>query len=210
MEMSTPRPLSALLEDLKTALTGEKVQIERILEAFHERGFGILLFLFSLPAAVPIPMPGLNSVIAIPLILLTWQQMTGRHTVWMPGKIRTADIDRSLIEKTIDFSIPWVKRLEYFIKPRLGSVTQGAFSHLIGAAGLIMAVCGAIPLPFVNTVPAVGITLMAMGVLMRDGLVVLAGMIGGLLWVVGILAAYAIFGMAAAVMIKDFILAPFV
>lgn len=210
MEMSTPRPLSALLEDLKNVLTGEKVQIERILEGFHERGFGIMLFLFSLPAAVPIPMPGLNSFIAIPLILLTWQQMMGRHTVWMPDRVRFAEIDRDLMDKTIDFSIPWVKRLEYFIKPRLGSVTQGVFSHLIGASGLIMAVCGAIPLPFVNTVPAIGITLMAVGVLMRDGLVVLAGMIGGLVWVVGILTAYALFGMTAAVMIKDFILAPFI
>lgn len=210
MEMSTPRPLSVLLEDLKGGLSGDKVRIDGILEAFHERGFGIMLFLFSLPAAVPIPMPGLNSFIAIPLILLTWQQMMGRHTVWMPEKVRIAEIDRDLIEKTINFSIPWVKRLEYFIKPRMGYVTQGAFSHLIGAAGLIMAACGAIPLPFVNTVPAIGITLMAVGVLMRDGLVVLAGMIGGLVWVAGILTAYAIFGMTAAYMIKDFILTPFV
>lgn len=210
MEMSTPRPLSALLADFKASLSGDKVAVDTVLEAFHERGFGIMLFLFSLPAAVPIPMPGINSVIAIPLILLTWQQMTGRHTVWMPEKIRAAAIERDLIDKTVDFSIPWVRRLEYIIRPRLARITQGRFSHAIGAAGLMMALCGAIPLPLVNTVPGIGITLMAVGVLMRDGLVVLAGMIGGLVWVAGILGAYIFFGMSALYMIKDFILGIFI
>ncbi len=47
---------------------------------------------------------------------------------------------------------------------------------------------------------------MAVGVLMRDGLAVLAGMIFGLAWVVGILSLYAIFGMQALYIVKDFIL----
>lgn len=205
MEMSTPRALSELLTDLKSAFTGEKIQIDAILEAFHERGFGFLLFLFSLPAAVPIPMPGINTFIAIPLIALTFQQMMGRHTVWMPARIRTAFVERDFLVKIIDMSVPWVERLEYFIRPRLGFVTAGVSSHLIGLSGFIMATCGAIPLPLVNTVPAIGITLMAIGVLMRDGLVVLAGMVGGLVWVVAILGVYLFFGMEALVLIKEFI-----
>ena len=206
MEMSTPRALSALLEDMGRQFPEEKVRISAILEAFHERGFGILLFLFSLPAALPVPMPGLNSLIAIPLIILTWQQMIGRHTVWMPQKVLNATIERDFLVKIVEGSLPYVKKLEHFIRPRLGWMTQGRFSLLIGLAGLIMAVSGAAPLLLVNTVPAVGITLMAVGVMMRDGLVVLIGMIGGLLWVIGIYAVYILFGMEAIYLFKEYIL----
>lgn len=206
MEMSTPRALSVLLEDMTRQFPEEKVRISAILEAFHERGFGLLLFLFSLPAALPVPMPGLNSLIAIPLIVLTWQQMIGRHTVWMPKKILDAHIDRDFLTKIVDGSLPYVNKLERIIRPRLAWMTQGKFSLLIGFTGLIMAVSGAAPLLLVNTVPAIGITLMAVGVVMRDGLVVLVGMIGGLLWVFGIYAVYILFGMEAIYLIKEYIL----
>lgn len=203
MEKSTPRALSHLLTEIKSGLSGEQVRVESLLDAFHERGFGLMIFLFSLPAAVPIPMPGLNTIIAIPLILLTWQQMIGRHTVWIPERVGRTSLERGLCDKVIDSSLPWVRRLEFFIKPRLGGITQGVFSHLIGLSGLIMALCGAIPLPLVNTAPALGIGLMAVGVMMRDGLAVLVGMAFGLLWVVGILAAYIFFGMEAVHLIKE-------
>ncbi len=206
MEMSTPRALSDLLEGMKTDFTDEKISVSAIMEAFHERGFGILLFIFTLPAAVPIPMPGINTLIAIPLIVLTWQQTVGRHTVWMPEKVLKGHIDQGLFQKILDMTIPWVLRLEWFIKPRMGHMTEGRISHLIGFTGLIMAVCGALPLPFVNTAPAIGIAIMAIGVLMRDGLAVLVGMIFGLSWVIGVLTLYAIFGMKALDIMKDFFL----
>lgn len=209
MEMSTPRALSDLLKSMKQDFTAEKVSVASVLEAFHERGFGILIFLFTLPAAVPIPMPAINTLIAIPIMILTWQQMVGRHTIWMPDKVLRGSIDKDLFQKTLDWSIPWVLRMEWLLKPRMGFMTQGAFSHLIGFAGLIMATCGAIPLPLVNTAPAIGIAIMALGVLMRDGLAVLVGMVFGLTWVIGILTAYALFGMQALYMIKDFILSFF-
>lgn len=191
---------------MKKDFTGDKIAVRDVVEGFHERGFGILIFLFTLPAAVPVPMPAVNTLIAIPIMILTWQQMIGRHTVWMPEKVMHGTLNKDLFDKTLDWSIPWVKRLEWFLKPRLGFMTQGIFSHLIGFSGLIMATCGAIPLPLVNTAPAIGIAIMAIGVLMRDGLAVLVGMVFGLTWVIGILSLYAIFGMHALYIVKDFIL----
>ena len=84
----TPRTLSQLLDDLQNSLSGPHVSIASILEAFHERGFGFCLFLFALPAALPLPAVGLGTILAPPLLLLSAQMILGRHTVWFPARLQ--------------------------------------------------------------------------------------------------------------------------
>ncbi len=203
MEMSTPRSLSALLEDIRAQLTAPQITVDHLLSLFHERGFGFFLFLIALPAALPLPALGLNTVIALPLLLLTAQQMLGRHTVWLPERLRRKTIPSAKLERVIDSCLPWVVRIEWLTRPRLGFITHGVFSHIIGAAGLLMALSITIPLPLTNTVPSLGIACMAIGVLMRDGLAVLAGMSIGLAWCAMLGAAFFLFGTEAITIVRD-------
>jgi hypothetical protein len=203
MEMSTPRPLSALLEEIRSHLTAPQISASRLLELFHERGFGFFLLLISLPAALPLPALGLNTIIAFPLLLLTAQQMAGRHTVWLPARWHAKTLSSATLEKFIDTSLPWVGRIEWIIRPRLGFMTHGIFSHAIGIAGFIMALAVLVPVPFTNTVPSFGIACMAIGVLMRDGLAVLAGMVVGLSWCLMLMLAFIFFGSEAISIVRE-------
>lgn len=203
MEMSTPRPLSALLEEIRGHLNEQDISIARLLDLFHERGFGFFLLLIALPAALPLPSLGLNTIIAFPLMLLTAQQMMGRHTVWIPVRWHHKTLSSARLKKFIDSCLPWVGRIECLVRPRLGYITRGLFSHLIGAAGFIMALAILVPLPFTNTVPSFGIACMAVGVLMRDGLAVLGGIIVGLGWCLMLTLLFLIFGMEAITIVKD-------
>ena len=182
----TIRPISQVLFDLKDTVPKDKVCTFDLLEALHERGFGFLLFIFALPAAVPLPGLGVNLIIAAPLVFLTAQQALGRHSIWIPEKIKYKSISKERFEAMLDGAMPYLVKIEYLIRPRLGFMTQGVFSNIIGLAGLIMALSVCVPLPLTNTVPSMGIALMAIGVIMRDGLAVLAGMILGLVWVGGL------------------------
>ena len=178
------RSLSKLLADLKDTLsTQENISIDHVLKALHERSFGFVLFIFALPAALPLPGLGINLIIAAPLLFLTVQQALGRETIWFPEKMRDKSISRERFEKMLNAALPLITKIELLVKPRLGFVTQGVFSHLIGLFGLIMALSVCIPLPLTNTVPSAGIALMAIGVIMRDGLAVIVGALLGLLWV---------------------------
>ena len=78
---------------------------------------------------------------------------------------------------------PWINRLSFFIRPRMGQVTQGRISHVIGIFGFLFALCVCVPIPLTNTVPSLAIALMAVGVLMRDGLAIVAGIIVGSAWI---------------------------
>lgn len=185
-------------------MSGEHVNFDNLLEALHERGFGFLLLIFSVPMALPIPVPpGINILLATPLIILTAQQAVGRHTIWMPGWVRSKKITREKMTTMITAILPWLEKLEIFIKPRLEFVTRGLFSHLIGIFGLIMALSICVPLPLTNTVPSLGIALMAIGVIMRDGLAVLAGAITGILWICALAMIIYFLGTEGIDLIKD-------
>lgn len=199
-----PRPISELFEQDFLSLKREEISLAYILEAVHERGFGFILFIIALPMALPIPVPpGVNILLASPLIILTAQQAIGRHTIWLPQKILNKSISRKKFESMIKACIPWIKRMEIVIRPRLGFMTHGIFSNFIGLFGLIMALSVMTPLPLTNTVPSLGIALMAIGVIMRDGLAVLGGAIVGLAWVAALCYFAYFFGTEGIDMMKE-------
>ncbi len=187
-------------------MSGENVSINDILEAVHERGFGLMLLILAVPMALPIPVPpGINILLASPLILLTAQQAIGRHTIWLPEWMLKKTIKRERMSAIIKAILPWAKKIEKFIKPRLEFATLGVFSHLIGLFGLIMALTVCIPLPLTNTVPSLGIALMAVGVIMRDGVAVISGAIIGILWVFTLAMIVIFLGTEGIDIAKEFI-----
>lgn len=201
--------LSDFLLDTKRLLCieseDEHILVRKLVDDFKDQGYSILLFLFSLPAALPIPAIGLNVIIASPLIVLTGQQMIGRNHIWMPKKVQEKSFKTATLQNFLDKAVPWVKRIEYFSTRRLTFITNGSMRNVIGLFGFLMALCVAIPLPFTNTVPSFGIALMAFGVLMRDGLAVLAGMLVGALWISALSYFIIVFGIEGIDLMKDLI-----
>ncbi len=198
------RSLSELLADLKAGLSGEKTSIDALIEALHERGIAMLLLFFAAPMALPLPVPpGINVALATPLLLLTAQQAIGAHTVWLPRKIRTRQLPTDKLATTIDGLIPWMRRIELLIRPRFGLLSQDGASRFFGVLGFIMALSVCVPLPLTNTVPSLGIALMSVGFIMRDGLAVLGGALIGTAWVTILVLAAAIFGPDAVDIIKE-------
>ena len=129
--------------------------------------------------------------------------MIGRETIWLPQRILNKTVSRGFFENVIHKSMPYVKKIEWFLKPRLGAVTQGVFSNFIGLAGLIMALSVTIPLPLTNTVPSFGIAVMALGVIMRDGLAVIMGAVVGLTWVAMLVCVSIFLGAEGFELIKE-------
>lgn len=199
------RSLSDILKSIETQCTGEKISVADLLETFHERGFGFFLFIFALPAALPLPAVGVGTILGIPLVFLTAQQAIGSHTIWFPEKMKRKGLKRETVIGMVEGALPWVKRIEKLIKPRLSFVTEGAFSRMIGIFGFIMALSVCVPLPLTNTVPSFGIALMSIGVIMRDGLAVLAGAAIGMIWVTTLTMVILFLGTEGIGLVKDLI-----
>lgn len=166
------RSIAKLLGDLEERIHDGTISVGDLLESLHERGIAMLLLLFAAPMALPVPVPpGINILLATPLLLLTAQQAAGAHTIWLPAGIRRKTLSGAKLKSTIQATLPWMRRIEKIIRPRLGFLTRDGASRFFGFLGMLMALTVCVPLPLTNTVPSLGIALMAIGFIDRKSVV---------------------------------------
>lgn len=174
--------LSKTLEQLGNKSADGRTQVTELLEEFHENGLILAMIFFSLPVAIPLPYPpGFTTVMGTPLIILSFQMLLGYHKVKLPNKINQYEIKNSIIVMICNKIIPRLRILEKYIKPRLGFAQSVYCEQLIGLISLLCATAIAIPLPLTNAIPALSITTMGIGLLNRDGLVIIVGIIIGII-----------------------------
>jgi len=189
MENKTNVATSDFLSKVVKANRSDLVTIDELKISLHERGFGILLMLFTLPVSVPIPyIPGITTLFAIPIIFLSVQMVLGFEFPWLPKWLTKISIKRKILRYAILKSSPILKKVEKLLKPRLSLITSGHGHQIIGFFATIFAVCIALPLPFTNFIPALGIIAMSLGLLSRDGFIILIGIVIGVIGTIFTLA----------------------
>ena len=170
--------LSAELNDFVTALETEETTIGAILDLIADRGFGLILLILALPAALPLPAPGYATPFGIMMALLSLQMMRGRKTPWLPQGVRQRVVTKSKLEWTVKNAGVPLRFVEWIIRPRLSGLARNrAFLALVGFIVLLMAISMSMPIPLTNTAPSFVIFVLAAGILEEDGLVLLGGLL---------------------------------
>jgi hypothetical protein len=168
-------PLSQVLHVLADDPIRERISIGDLLAALGDRAIGALLFIFAFPNVLPTP-PGTSAILGAPLLFLAAQLAFGRQP-WLPAIITKRSMSRDDFQSLIRRISPWLARAEKLLKPRLSSLALPPMEYLIGLVCLLLATLLVLPIPLGNMLPALAISLIALGVLERDGLWVLAGMV---------------------------------
>lgn len=156
----------------------DKVTLFDIKTALHERGFGILIIIFSLPLSVPIPVPpGYTTILSIPLILFSLQLLFGFDSPWMPNWLERKSFQRSTLALVVEKTSPILKKIEKFMKPRMSFIFLGPGEKILAFMMLLCALSIAIPLPLTNFIPAIGTTLISLGIMSKDGFLSIIGVL---------------------------------
>jgi len=151
-----------------------------IKNSMHERGFGILMAIAALPLCLPIPVPpGYTTFFSIPLFIFSVQMIFGMRAPWLPVWITKKQIKRATLEKLVAKANPWLRKIEKHLKPRLTYISVRAWERIIGIFSFVFALSISLPLPLTNFPPGWGILIMSLGLLSKDGLTILVGMIIG-------------------------------
>jgi hypothetical protein len=169
-------------EQLNSLIQGkgesELLSLYEVNHFLHEKGFALLLILFSFPMAIPLPYPpGFTTILGLPLIFYGLQMLLGRVDPWLPKFIGTKTIKISHLRFAIEKSQKFFCYIEKFSKPRLLALTSPRGEKVVGFFVLICAITIALPIWFGNAIPSLGIFVMSLGVLNRDGLAVILGVI---------------------------------
>ncbi|MDG7056360.1 MAG: exopolysaccharide biosynthesis protein [Wolbachia endosymbiont of Meromenopon meropis] len=159
-------------------INDDRVTLFDIKSAFRERGFGILIVVFSLPLSVPIPVPpGYTTIFSIPLILFSMQLLLGFESPWMPSWLEKRSFRRSTLAIVIEKTSSSLRRIEKFMKPRMFLIFYGPGEKILAFIMLLCALSIAIPLPLTNFIPAIGTTLISLGIMNKDGLLSILGVL---------------------------------
>ena len=167
----------------------DSMTLGSLVAALHEGGFGLILIMLAAPLALPIPALGIAQIMALPILWTSIQLFLGRETLWLPKRWANKSVNHQSLVGVIGKMQPWLHRLEYFIKPRLEFLSSHNGKKFIGFVCILCAISIAIPVPFSNTIPAMGVVLMAIGLLERDGILQILGAavgLGGIVLVIGI------------------------
>jgi len=174
-----------------------------LLTALHGRAFGALMIIFAFPNILPSP-PGLAGVLGLPLVFLSAQMMAGRLP-WLPGFIARRSLPRATFAALFTRATPWLARAEKLLRHRLPVLTAPAAQQGVGLVCLILSLVLILPIPLGNMLPSIAICLFALGVLERDGLWIIGGLVFSvfaLIFVGGM--AYAVVRSAVFVLVNAF------
>ncbi len=183
---------------------GLKASLGDLIDGLDERAYGMMLLLLALPCTLPF-IYLLPQIVALPMLALAGQLALGRPSPWLPQKLSQREFPISVMQNTVERAAKYLGWFEKLARPRLTALTDGKGGQIVGALLLIPIASILVPLPLTNTTPGIGVAIAALGLIERDGLLILLGLAIGLLWVFLLV----FFGAEAIYFVKDWLMAKF-
>jgi hypothetical protein len=144
----------------------------------------LLTIFLSLVFLVPVSIPGVSTVFGTGILLIGVTRLFARK-LWLPKAIATRKISAEKLRAGFSRALVWFHRLEKISRPhRLSGLTSDGLMALFNnlsfilAAILLMAPFGFIP--FSNTLPALALIFLSVGLMQKDGGSILLGYLSNL------------------------------
>ena len=176
------RTLLQIVETLAADAPPEGMTLRELFDHLDESAFGAGLFLLALPCCIPF-LYGVPQVVAVPMMALALQMAAGRDEPWLPDALARRRIDRAGLARMAHGGRRWLGWIERLIRPRLVAVTGPRFERLVGAFMVLFCASILVPLPLTNTVPGFAVAVVSFGLMQKDGLAVLGGLVLGTGWI---------------------------
>ena len=184
-------PREKVSNQLERWLSGSRPQtLGSLIDLFGEKGFAVIFVVLMAPSALPIPTGGVTNLLEVVTMLLALELIVGRRCVWLPQRWNRLDVGGRRSEKFASALLRQVRRVERFSRPHLrflfGHRLSGVVFGILVLA-LTLAAFFAPPFSGLDTLPSLGIVLLALGVLLEDFFLAVAG------FVIGVLGALLVF-----------------
>lgn len=177
--------LTDVVEELKHASEGDdRVEVGELIDALDERGYGPALAVLPLMELTPIGgVPGFPTLLALTLALIVLRLLMGYEHFWAPNWLRR----RELKSDHVIASVEWLKPISRWIDDKL----HRRLTKIAGPTGrrvacfVILGILLLVPplevVPFATSAPMIAVSIFGLGLLYRDGLLMLVAFIGALL-----------------------------
>lgn len=172
------RSLTADLEALLEYAGGDAITLGGAMDVLRDRGTAMVMVLATLPCVVP----GVAAAFAIPVgtaITLYGLRLMFLQKPLLPGFLGRRTLSYPMLRRLVTVAVRFGRPIEQLLRPRLVFMSSPPMRVV---TGLAIAFCGffmALPLliPFSNEIPAAVILILLVGVIERDGLFLIVGLL---------------------------------
>lgn len=185
------RPVYALLAQMRSAVTSDRVTLGMLLRGMDRSSQSVLLLIPGLLLVSPLSgIPGMATLGGITIATVAFQLLLGRSDIWLPGFILRRGVSAAKVTRALDRMERVAGVLDRNTTPRMRWFfafpgQQMALAICLGC-GLAMPFFELVP--FSATTLATVVVVLSLSLLVRDGLLAAIG-IGG-------------FGLAIAIILK--------
>lgn len=165
---------------------GEKT-LGSLIALFEDKSFAVVFVLLLGVPALPLPTGGATHVFEIIAMLLALELIAGRKEIWLPRRWRGIELAGDKQQRFIAALMKTIRRLERLSRPRLRFLFDHRLSRIVfGMLVLAGSIAAFLAPPFtgLDTLPALGVVLLSLGMLLEDFLVVIAALLVGVAGVV--------------------------
>jgi hypothetical protein len=170
--------LSRALVSVAASLPPASVSLRELLERIGEQGLLLVCVFLTLPFLLPVSIPGVSTVFGLAIILIG-VGVTFNRVPWLPRRILERPLSTPHLKQAFERGARIVARFERLVRPRWFLLTRTAAANFVHGLALIVAgVLLIFPLglvPFSNTLPALAILFLSLGLLERDGVFIVLG-----------------------------------
>jgi hypothetical protein len=191
--MTTSSQSTKLSDQLEQWLhrDGEKT-LSSLIQTFGDKSFAVILMVLLGVPALPLPTGGVTHVFEVIALLVAFQLIAGRHEVWLPRRWRRLELAGPREQRFIAGLMRLIRRLERHSRPRLTFVFRARLTDIVFGLLAMTGTIGAFlapPFSGLDTLPALGVVVLSLSVLLEDALI---GAVGILLEVTGVVLELAL------------------
>jgi hypothetical protein len=172
--------ITEIIDQVVDIAQTDRVTLRKVLHAVGDASFAPILLLPALAVATPLSgIPLFSSLMGIVIFLIAAQMLLRREHLWLPDWVLRRDVKGKVVRDAFRKLYPVARWLDAHTHSRLRVLVHRPF---IFVPQLLCLVSGALmPLlefvPFSSSIMGVGVALLALGMLTRDGVVTIIGVV---------------------------------
>lgn len=161
------------------AQEGDRLTVGDIVAVLKDRAFALLIVILGLPNCLPMP-PPIPLVCGLLLLLVAIQITVGMASPWLPSALLRRSVARKDVERAANRAVPLLRRLENWSRPRMSLFETAIGMRGVGLLLLTLSLALIVAAPLVGQIPlGLAICLVGLGLVERDGVVVIVGLAVG-------------------------------
>jgi hypothetical protein len=171
--------LSTKFQKIINKIPDEKLKLIEIIDLLGNEGLLLLIALLSVIFLIPISIPGFSTVFGIIIFFIGFSLLSNQK-FWLPKRIKNKLIAGEKLRTNLKKGLKWFSFIEKISKPNryknlITNKIVNKINQLLILFGSMLLMIPLGLIPFSNTLPALIIIFISLGILQKDGGIIMLG-----------------------------------